>query len=337
MARPYGLLRCGFPYVKALGMRRLTNYPIDVALGADDRLYVLCRADNAALVRKYSYADEDLGAFGSMGKDDGQFMWPAAITSDAEENLYVSDEFLNKISVFNMDGEFQARWGESGSETGQLDHPSGIAFDTEENLYVSDTMNHRIQKFTKDGKFIAAFGEHGSDKGQLNMPWGITVDDEDAVYVADWRNDRVQKFSADGEFIAAFGGSGNGNGEFNRPVDVAVDTDGDIYVADWGNDRVQMFNPEPRYVQKFLGDATLSQIAREYMLTNAAPNRLRDMSNLEPQKYLRHPKSVIVDAQGRMFISDNGSYRLQVYQKEVIRLTPEQFGPPVRSPTLNQE
>ena len=290
MARPYGLLRCGFPYVKALGMRRLTNYPIDVALGADDRLYVLCRADNAALVRKYSYADEDLGAFGSMGKDDGQFMWPAAITSDAEENLYVSD-----------------------------------------------TMNHRIQKFTKDGKFIAAFGEHGSDKGQLNMPWGITVDDEDAVYVADWRNDRVQKFSADGEFIAAFGGSGNGNGEFNRPVDVAVDTDGDIYVADWGNDRVQMFNPEPRYVQKFLGDATLSQIAREYMLTNAAPNRLRDMSNLEPQKYLRHPKSVIVDAQGRMFISDNGSYRLQVYQKEVIRLTPEQFGPPVRSPTLNQE
>ena len=52
MARPYGLLRCGFPFAKSLGMRRLTNYPIDVALGDEERIYVLCRADNAALVRK---------------------------------------------------------------------------------------------------------------------------------------------------------------------------------------------------------------------------------------------------------------------------------------------
>ena len=337
MARPYGLLRCGFPYVKTLGMRRLTNYPIDVALGGDDRIYVLCRADNAALIRRYSYADEDLGTIGAMGKDDGQFVWPAAITTDADENIYVSDEFMNRISVFNKDGEFLAKWGKSGGGEGELNRPSGIALDAEGNVYVSDTLNHRIQKFSGKGEFIAAFGGFGAGKGELNMPWGITLDDEGSVYVADWRNDRIQKFSGEGEFITLFGGSGCGDGEFNRPTDVAVDADGDIYVADWGNDRVQMFNQEPRYVQKFLGDATLSQIARDYMLTNAAPNRLRDMSNLEPQKYLRRPKSVIVDGNGRMFISDNLSYRLQVYQKEVIRLTPDQFGPPVRSPTLNQE
>ena len=47
------------------------------------------------------------------------------------------------------------------------------------------------------------------------------------------------------------------------------------------------------------------------------PNRMRDMANLEPSKYLRRPKSVVVDDEGRMFISDNGSYRVQVYQKEV--------------------
>ena len=118
---------------------------------------------------------------------------------------------------------------------------------------------------------------------------------------------------------------------------MAVDDDGDIYVADWGNDRVQMFNSDTRYVQKFLGDAGLSKIAREYMLTNAVPNRLRDMANVELQKYLRRPKSVTVSGDGRLFIADNLSYRLQVYQKEVIHLTPEQYGPPMRSPTLNQE
>ena len=172
MARPYGLLRCGFPFAKTLGMRRLTNYPIDVALGDEERLYVLCRADNAALVRRYSYGDEDLGQFGSVGKEDGQFMWPVSIIADSEENVFVSDEYLNRISSFKSDGEFLNSWGEPGSEPGQLDHPSGIAFDAEENVYVSDTMNHRVQKFTKDGEFITAFGEFGSDKGKTEYAVG---------------------------------------------------------------------------------------------------------------------------------------------------------------------
>ena len=76
MTRPYGLLRCGFPYVKTLGMRRLTNFPIDVALGKDDRIYVLCRADNASLIRRYSYADEDLGSIGGVGFAEAKALLP---------------------------------------------------------------------------------------------------------------------------------------------------------------------------------------------------------------------------------------------------------------------
>ena len=337
MTKPYGLLRCGFPYVKTLGMRRLTNYPVDMALGKEGRMYILSKTDNAASIRRYNYDDEDLGTIGAMGREEGQFTWPASIITDDDENIYVSDEALDRISTFDMEGEFKGAWGESGDGDGRLNRPSGMAFDGDGNILVSDTLNHRVQKFTKDGKFLMAFGSFGDGEGQFNMPWGLTVDDEGAVYVADWRNDRVQKFTADGEFVFALGTSGNGDGEFNRPTDVAVDGHGDIYVCDWGNDRVQMFNPEPRYVQKFLGDATLSKIAREYMLTNASPNRMRDMANLEPAKYLRRPKSVTIDDDGKLFITDNKSYRIQVYQKEVIELTPQQFGAPLRSPTLNQE
>ena len=118
MTRPYGLLRCGFPFVKSLGMRRLTNYPIDVALGDENRLYVLCRADNAALVRKYNYADEDLGAFGSVGTDDGQFMWPVSIITDSDENIFISDEYLNRISVFDPGGRVQGQLGRAGQRGG---------------------------------------------------------------------------------------------------------------------------------------------------------------------------------------------------------------------------
>ena len=86
--------------------------------------------------------------------------------------------------------------------------------------------------------------------------------------------------------------------------------------------------------RKFLGDATLSRIARTYMLTNAYPNRLRDMANLEREKLFRSPRSVRVDDQGRMYVADYKTYRVQVYVKEAIHLDEHQIRPPLRSPTL---
>ena len=82
------------------------------------------------------------------------------------------------------------------------------------------------------------------------------------------------------------------------------------------------------------GDATLSRLGRDYMLTNARPNRLRDMANLEPQKRFRGPKSVRLDDQGRMYVPDYGAYRVQIYQKEAVALGPDQMIPPPRSPSL---
>ncbi|HIF13797.1 MAG TPA: hypothetical protein EYQ82_12510 [Dehalococcoidia bacterium] len=337
MARPYGLLRAGFPYVKTLGMRRITNFPIDIALGNEDRIYVLCRQENAALIRKHNYADEDLGTIGSWGTDEGQFQWPVALIADADENLFVSDEALNRITQFDKEGEVLGTWGEKGSLDGQFDRPAGMSFDMDGNILIVDSMNHRVQKFTTDGKYLGKWGSRGSGDGEFESPWGITVDEIGDVYVADWGNDRIQKFNSDGEFIFAFGSSGIGDGQFNRPTDVAVDLDGDIYVADWGNNRIQLFNLEPRFVQKFLGEATLSKMARDYMMTNASPNRLRDMAKLEPQRALRRPKSVVVGEDGRMYVTDTDSYRVQVYQKEVIPLDATQIAPPLRSPTLHQE
>jgi sugar lactone lactonase YvrE len=212
-----------------------------------------------------------------------------------------------------------------------------MAFDADENIYVVDSLNHRVQKFTNEGALILSWGSQGDEEGQFELPWGITVDELGDVYVADWRNDRVQKFAPDGDFVFTFGETGSENGEFNRPTDVAVDLDGDIYVCDRGNNRVQLFNAEGRFVDKFVGDATLSMVARDYMMTNASPNRIRDMAVLEQQKALRQPKGIAVDSEGRLFITDTGSYRLQVYQKEAIHLKPHQLAPPMRSVTLHQE
>jgi len=340
MTRPHAMLRAGFPYLKCLGSRNSTFFPIDVAIGKEDRVYIICRSEGAELMPNNTHIvrltqdDEILGRMGGRGSKDMQFEWPVMMILDKDENLYVSDEANHCIWITNREGEFLGKWGEYGSGDGQINRPAGIAFDSEDNMYIVDSLNHRVQKFTKDGEFLGKWGEHGTDNGQFNMPWGITVDELGDVYIADWRNDRIQKFTAEGDFIFSLGTPGTGNGELNRPSGVAVDMDGDIYVADLGNNRVQMFTAEGRYLQKFLGDATLSNSSREFALNNLKGLRLREMANLEEAKLLRDPRSVKVDDQGRLYIVDYGSFRVQVYQKDVVRLGPDQLADPVRSPTM---
>ena len=330
MARPHALLRSGFPYYMTIGMRRVTSNPVAIAFNSDgDHIYILCRGGLGLHVRITNWADENLGTIGN-----GQFVLPAGMIIDKNNQIFVSDEGSNKITSLNHEGEVLGEWGKHGSGEGELDRPSGIAFDADENIYVADSMNHRIQKFTKDGSFLSSFGGFGDGDGEFNMPWGVTVDEEGSVYVADWRNDRVQKFDANGGFLMKFGTSGDGKGEFNRPTGVAVDSDGDIYVVDWGNDRVQLFNPEGRFVEQFIGEANLSISARTYVLANPTTLRLRDMADLEATRRLRAPISATIDAEGRLFIPDYGSHRVQVYKKEAYPLSETEIAPELRNPVL---
>ena len=330
MAMPYALLRAGFPYVKTLGMRRVTDAPVDVAVGADDNVYVLGRLGGSTPIRKLTWDDDFLGP---VGAPEAAFEWPVAIAMDAEDNIYVSDEATHRITVITSDGKFLGSWGERGEAQGELNGPSGMALDLDGNLYVVDTLNHRVQHFTKDGGFLSTWGSFGAGPGEFNMPWGVAVDPVGDVYVVDWRNDRVQKFDSDGRFVHELGGPGRGAGRFNRPAGIAADADGDVYVADLGNHRVQMFDRDGRYLQTFTGDGTLSKSARQYILANAKVLRLRSMADLEPEKSLIAPISLTVDGRGRMVVIDNGHSRVQVYRKDAIPLEETQMAPPPRAPT----
>ena len=339
MARPHGLLRAGYPYLRTLGMRRVTNFPTDIAFAKNDTVLVLCRSEAAALIRIWPLEDmeqqtDDLKSIGSYGTNDGQFLWPVQIITNDDGDIFVSDEASNQITRFNEAGEFVSKWGTTGDGEGQFDGPTGIAFDPEGNLVVVDSKNHRVQKYTIDGQYIGGFGSHGSEPGQMELPWGLHVDERGDIYVADWGNNRLQVFSAEGELKNVVGSYGNGDAEFDRPTGVAVDNHNDIYVSDWGNNRVQMFNSEGHYLCSFRGDASLSRVARAYMLTNAVPNRLRETGRIEQEKYLRRPRSVRIDSEFRLFIPDYETYRVQIYQKDFIVLDESQYAAPLRNPTL---
>ena len=340
---PKGYLRVGFPYEKTLGMRRLTNTPVQVLEAEDSGIRILCRGEGPCFIRHLTEEDEDLGGINLIDgnnnvadgyKVDADFVWPSAVAYDPQGNITISDEGNNTITTITLKGEVVGRWGVSGKGYGELNRPGSIAYGPEGFLYVSDTYNHRVQIFQNDGSFVRSFGQFGNSDEDLNNPWGINVDAHGFIYVADWGNNRLQKFDSEGKLILSFGRLGDGDGEFNHPSGVTVDSDGDIYVTDWGNHRVQLFNAEGKFVEEFRGDSILSKQAKNYMITNIVAMRLREMTPIEPQKRLRWPMTTTMGSDGRLYIADYGSHRVQVYKKDIIALGENEIGDLMRSPTL---
>jgi sugar lactone lactonase YvrE len=306
--------------------------PVSVARGEGDLMYVVSRAydyrSDSKRITVCTVGEDYIGEIGNAGRlggemmdtgesdDAGSMVWPTSVALDKAGNVYVSDEWLNRIAMFTSDGEWLGAWGTQGDADGEVDQPAGIAFDSEDNVFVVDTGNNRIQKFTKDGQFLGKWGQQGSGDGEFDMPWGIGLDGEDNVYVADWRNDRIQKFAPDGSFLMTFGESGSEDGQFNRPADVAVDKEGLIYVADWRNDRVQVFDAEGRFITEIIGDATLSKWGITKLDANPDMKMQRDIAQgLEREKFLRGPMGVVVDDQDQVFIVDSQRNRIQIYRK----------------------
>ena len=315
--------------------------PIASACAAGDKVYVLNRQfeevldvpwNKAALYAEVCSfimpttpgAEVYLGTFSKYGDSDGELIWPVGIAIDSDENIYIADEWMNRISIFTNSGHFLRNWSTQGD--GEFNRTSGIAFDLNDDVYVADSRNHRVRKFTKDGEYILQFGSFGDGPGELNAPWGVAVDDEGSVYVADHKNHRVQKFDANGEFVASFGSYGKGKGQLNRPSDVAVDPDGDVYVCDWGNDRVQVFASDGRFIASFIGDA--QQLAKGHQQqVDANPDVIkarRRAYTLEPEWRFAMPTGVTFDVENsRLIVADSQRSRVQIYNKVKNYMEPQ--------------
>ena len=310
------------------------NNPVDIALASDGTIYVLSRAGSSPFKRvtMCTVDEEFLGEFGGC-VGEGKMVWPVGLALSEDGKVYVSDEALNRVSVFSSQGEYLDHWGAHGSGDGEFDRPGGVAFDGEGNLLVADGLNHRIQRYTRDGGFLESWGKPGRGDGEFNNPWGIGVDSRGCVYVADWRNDRIQKFDQDGRHLATWGTSGHEAGHFHRPAGVCVDDEDYVYVADWGNERVQVLAPDGSFVAKFRGESGMSRWAYDFMSRVRDELELRAKADMEPHPYdgpyhsprsesssieklFWGPTSVKVDGQGRVYVADSCRHRIQVYVKE---------------------
>ncbi len=309
------------------------HFPVDIAVRSDQRIFVLSRSGQGSLNGTgISVTDIDHdwhGEFSGYGSGDGEIQWATAIAFDSRDRLYLADEKLQRITIFDTNNEYLTHWGTRGSGPGEFDGPSGLAFDASGNLLVVDHKNHRVQRYSPDGEYLAGFGSEGAGEGEFNYPWGITSASDGVIYVADWRNDRIQRFTVDGEFIDAYGVSGDGEGQFNRPSAVVVDDEGYIYVADWMNHRVQVFDRDWYFQTSVRGEAGLSPWAAEYIDANADEKRARESFNPYPtldvddphevsartEPYFWVPVSLALYGDDRLLVLETARHRFQIYEK----------------------
>ena len=163
---------------------------------------------------------------GSCSSTKGQFKYPAGITVDNDDNIYVVDNHSHCVQKFSSDGRFIASAGTYGSNPLQFNYALGMGFNKKNGkLYVCDCDNHRIQILGTDLNLYCSFGSIGSGFGQFNSPYNIAFDRSGIVYAADINNHRIQVFTPEGLYLRKFGSEGAGAGQLSFPTGIAIDGD----------------------------------------------------------------------------------------------------------------
>ena len=304
--------------------------PSSMAIRGDGVIFVVSRGKSSTKgsngIQMVTKDHDFLGQIGTYGAGLGGMMWPTSVALDSDENLYLSDEYFNKVTKFDREGNPISEWGRKGSGEGEFNQPSGLLVRGEV-MYVVDSRNNRVQMYTLDGDFIGQWGSGGEGNGEFNLPWGICDDTEGNIYIADWRNDRVQKFDPQGNHISTI--AGGVDSVLDRPADVAVDSSGTLFVADWGSQRLVVLDQMGNVLETKRGEADLNPWSIEYLASQDDERNARESyvpvyepdtgdpseisARMEP--YLWDPVSVELDEEGRVYVLETGRHRFQIFER----------------------
>jgi len=248
------------------------NNPSGVALDASGNLYIADQYNQRIRKVDASGVITTVAGNGASGySGDGglatnaSLSYPTGAAVDATGNLYIADQYNQRIRKVDTNGNISTVAGNGNSgysgdggwaTNANLADPAGLAFDASGNLYIADQFNQRIRKVDTNGIITTVAGNGGAafsgDGGaaanaSLFYPAAAALNGLGYLYIAD-SSQRIRKVDASG-FISTVAGngaatfSGDGgtatNASLNSPAAVALDASGNVYIADQYNQRIR--------------------------------------------------------------------------------------------------
>ena len=183
------------------------------------------------------------------------------------------------------------------------DAVEAVKFDAGGSLYLLG-LTH-VQKFKSDGTPVKFSGNPITGGSLLGVaPGGSFYVGNDVSPTA-----QIAAFNSDGSRRLTFGTYGSGDGQMKTPLDIAIDSKGNVYVTDYFNHRIDKFSPDGVFVTKFGGTdggAMLGPIGGS------------------GNGQLNHPTGIAIDSHDRLYVTDTGNSRVEVFQSDGTYLS--QFG-----------
>ncbi len=219
-----------------------------------------------------------------------QLAEPYGMAVDSKGNLYVADQKVGAIFIFNT----ETRDVEliKNKVHGHFVRIIGLAMDDNDRLFVSDPGLRHVLIFN------AKHEPEDVITDGLVSPGGLAIDVENRLlYVADVDQDQVLVYDADSlKLKRKIGTAGHKHelttpGDFARPSGLAVDREGNLYVADTLNNRIEIFDGDGKFISTF-----------------GKPG--------DGPGYFSRPKGVAIDSDGHIWVVDGMQDRVQVFNQE---------------------
>ena len=217
--------------------------------------------------------------YGSYGSGNGQLNSAEGMARDTKGDIWIADEYNNRIEEFSSAGTFIQKFGGTGTTEGKLERPSGIAIDGEGNVWVVNSGKGTVVGFTATGTVIKTLSGYA-----LKAAVGIAYSSYNRrLYVADTGDGVIVQFNPEiPTEIKVIGKKGTGNGEFTSPFGIIADSSGNVYVTDAAK-RIQKLSAAGTYI---------SQITSSHMVW---------------------PLGMAFDNKGNIFVTDGYKHDVQSY------------------------
>lgn len=260
----------------------------DVAVDAEDRVYVFNRGEHPVIV-----FDRDGNVLNSWGE--GLFMRPHGITLGPDDTVYCVDDLGHTVTKFTLDGQLLLTLGRAGQaapyQSGQpFNRPTKVALDPKTgDIYVADGYgNSRVHRYSPNGEALFSWGEPGTDPGEFNLVHSVCTDKDGSVYVADRENHRVQIFDSNGKYLTQWN-------NMHRPcgMHIAASQEQSCYVGEL----------PPTYPF----NENCPNVGRRITIYNLKGERLARLGDIlsgdEPHQFWA-PHGIAVDSRGDLYVGE---------------------------------